>query len=52
MAKLPFIPDPRFADDKDMRHEAEKNIKEDVSTTQRAPYPSEAEIGLPRVKMV
>jgi DNA-directed DNA polymerase III PolC len=52
MAKLPFIPDPRFADDQDMKHQAEKNIKEDVSSTQRKPYPTEAEIGLPRTKML
>ncbi|MFM2386853.1 MAG: hypothetical protein RL660_1610 [Bacteroidota bacterium] len=51
MAKLPFVPDPRFADDKDMRYAAQGNIKEDVSVTHRAPYPSEAEIGLPRAKM-
>jgi DNA-directed DNA polymerase III PolC len=51
MAKLPFIPDPRFANDKDMRYAAQQNIKEDVSVTHRAPYPSEAQIGLPRSKM-
>jgi DNA polymerase-3 subunit alpha/error-prone DNA polymerase len=51
MARMPFIPDPRYADDNDRRYRTQQNIKEDVSVTHRAPYPSEAEIGLPRYKM-
>ncbi|MDI1353831.1 MAG: DNA polymerase III subunit alpha [bacterium] len=51
MAKLPFVPDPRYADDKDRKYRTQQNMKEDVSVTHRAPYPSEAEIGLPRYKM-
>ncbi len=43
MAKLPFVPDPRFADEKDMK------LKTDVSLTHRAPYPTN--INLPRQKM-
>jgi DNA-directed DNA polymerase III PolC len=52
MAKLPFVADPRFADDKDLRQKIHDQINEDVSLTHRAPYPSEQEIGLPRFKMV
>ncbi len=52
MAKLKFIPDPRYEDDKEKRYKIHEHIKEDISTTHRAPYPSEHEIGLPRHKMV
>ncbi|WP_317897768.1 DNA polymerase III subunit alpha [Aurantibacillus circumpalustris] len=52
MAKLPFVPDPRFADDKDLRQKVQGQLNEDVSLTHRAPYPSEQEIGLPRFKML
>lgn len=51
MAKMPFIPDPRYAYDKEKAQEAQRNIKEDVSMTWRKPYPQEHEIGLPRLKM-
>ncbi len=51
MAKMPFIPDPRYAYDKEKALEAQRNIKEDVSMTWRKPYPQEHEIGLPRIKM-
>jgi DNA polymerase III alpha subunit len=51
MARLPFVPDPRYEDDKDMRYRAHRQIREDISATHRAPYPSEAEIGLPRYSM-
>ncbi len=50
MAKMPFIPDPRYADD-DKRFETQRKIVEDVSMTQRKPYPQEHEIGLPRLGM-
>ncbi|MBL7867374.1 MAG: DNA polymerase III subunit alpha [Flavobacterium lindanitolerans] len=50
MAKMPFIPDPRYSHS-DKRFDAQKNIREDVSMTHRAPYPQEHEIGLPRYKM-
>ncbi|WP_306565428.1 DNA polymerase III subunit alpha [Flavobacterium lindanitolerans] len=50
MAKMPFIPDPRYSHS-DKRFDAQKNIREDVSMTHRAPYPQEHEIGLPRFKM-
>ncbi len=50
MAKMPFIPDPRYADD-DKRFETQRKIVEDVSMTQRKPYPQEHEIGLPRLRM-
>ncbi|MFP3596917.1 DNA polymerase III subunit alpha [Chryseobacterium sp. SIMBA_029] len=51
MAKMPFIPDPRYAYDNDKQYEAHQRIREDVSMTHRLPYPQEHEIGLPRVKM-
>lgn len=51
MAKMPFIPDPRYALDEEKRYEAHRKLNEDVSMTWRAPYPQEQEIGLPRQKM-
>ena len=51
MAKMPFIPDPRYTLDKDKAYDAYNNIREDVSMTFRKPYPQEHEIGLPRRKM-
>ncbi len=51
MAKMPFITDPRYSNDKEKSLEAQRNIKEDVSMTWRKPYPQEHEIGLPRIKM-
>ncbi|WP_343658809.1 DNA polymerase III subunit alpha [Chryseobacterium sp.] len=51
MAKMPFIPDPRYTLDKDKAYEAYNNIREDISMTFRKPYPQEHEIGLPRRKM-
>lgn len=51
MAKMPFIPDPRYALDKEKAYEVHQKINEDVSMTWRAPYPQEHEIGLPRMKM-
>ena len=52
MAKMPFIPDPRYSSDTEQSFEVHKNIKEDVSMTSRAPYPQEKDIGLPRHKML
>jgi DNA polymerase III alpha subunit len=52
MAKMPFIPDPRYNNSKGWEFEAQKQMREDVSFTQRAPYPQEHEIGLPRHKMI
>lgn len=49
MAKMPFIPDPRYSHDEDKKYEAQQRMKEDVSMTFRAPYPQEHEIGLPRI---
>ncbi|RYZ87216.1 MAG: DNA polymerase III subunit alpha, partial [Proteobacteria bacterium] len=51
MAKMPFIPDPRYSATEEKRFEAQQQIREDVSMTQRAPYPQEHEIGLPRFRM-
>ncbi|UIR57829.1 DNA polymerase III subunit alpha [Sphingobacterium sp. SRCM116780] len=48
MAKMPFIPDPRYSHDEEKRYEAQERMKEDVSMTFRAPYPQEHEINLPR----
>lgn len=51
MAKMPFIPDPRYGYDQQKQFEVYKKVKEDVSMTHRQPYPQEHEIGLPRQKM-
>jgi len=51
MAKMPFIPDPRYSLDKEMAQKAQTNMREDISMTFRKPYPQEQEIGLPRYKM-
>lgn len=48
MAKMPFIADPRYSNDKEKQFDVHRQIKEDVSMTHRAPYPQEQEIGLPR----
>jgi len=51
MAKMPFIPDPRYSHDADKAYNVHRQIKEDVSMTQRKPYPQEHEIELPRRKI-
>lgn len=51
MAKMPFIPDPRYSHDKQREFDVHRQIKEDVSMTQRKPYPQQHEIGLPRRKI-
>ncbi|UKB86025.1 DNA polymerase III subunit alpha [Chryseobacterium sp. MEBOG06] len=51
MAKMPMIPDPRYAYDKEKQYDIHRQIKEDVSMTSRKPYPQAHEIGLPRHKM-
>jgi DNA-directed DNA polymerase III PolC len=50
MAKMPFIPDPRYMDAKD-QFTTQRQIKEDVSPTHREPYPQGHEINLPRHRM-
>ena len=50
MAKMPFIPDPRYALEKDKQYEVHQKINEDVSMTWRKPYPQPHEINLPRMK--
>ena len=50
MAKMPFIPDPRYMDAKD-QFKTQRQIKEDVSSTHREPYPQGHEINLPRHRM-
>jgi error-prone DNA polymerase len=49
MAKLPFVPDPRYSDNKDYAFKTQELIKPDISTTHRAPYPTT--VDLPRKKM-
>ena len=51
MAKMPFIPDPRYSNANDRQYKTHEQIREDVSMTQRKPYPQQHEIGLPRHKM-
>lgn len=50
MKKMPFITDPRYSNSDAKQFTAHQNLREDVSMTHRAPYPSEQEIGLPRQK--
>lgn len=50
MAKMPFVSDPRYSDSPTHEYRTQENLKEDVSSTQRAPYPKES--GLTRQKMV
>ncbi|RKR08181.1 DNA polymerase III alpha subunit [Flavobacterium sp. 90] len=50
MAKMPFIPDPRYSDS-EKRYTTQHNIKQDISSTHRQPYPQEHEINLPRHRM-
>lgn len=52
MAKMPLIPDPRYSMDNEKSQEVQRNLREDVSMTQRNPYPKEHEIGLPRRKLL
>ncbi|MGR3855145.1 DNA polymerase III subunit alpha [Chryseobacterium indologenes] len=52
MAKMPMIPDPRYAYDKEKQYDIHRQIKEDVSMTFRKPYPQAHEIGLPRHRIV
>ncbi|WKL44174.1 DNA polymerase III subunit alpha [Flavobacterium sp. ZE23DGlu08] len=52
MAKMPFIPDPRYSNTSDRQYKVHEQIREDVSMTHRAPYPQEHEINLPRNKMI
>jgi DNA polymerase-3 subunit alpha/error-prone DNA polymerase len=49
MAKMPFIPDPRYSKSSGRQFKVHEQIKQDVSSTHRAPYPTES--GLPRYKM-
>ncbi|MBC8769853.1 DNA polymerase III subunit alpha [Arenibacter sp. BSSL-BM3] len=51
MEKMPFVPDPRYENGSDRDYKVHERLKEDRSTTHRAPYPQEHEIGLPRSRM-
>jgi DNA-directed DNA polymerase III PolC len=51
MAKMPFVPDPRYSNTNDRQYKVHQQIREDLSMTHRAPYPQEHEINLPRYKM-
>lgn len=51
MAKMPFIPDPRYAATDEKRFQTQQQIREDVSMTHREPYPQEHEYSMPRHKM-
>ena len=52
MAKMPFLPDPRYENAKLIQFKATEQLREDKSLTQRAPYPQEHEIGLTRERML
>lgn len=49
MAKMPFIPDPRYSGGASRQFKAHEQIRADVSQTHRAPYPQNP--GLTREKM-
>jgi len=51
MAKMPFVPDPRYSNDKSHQYRTQEQLREDVSMTDRKSYPQEHEINLPRQKM-
>lgn len=52
MARLPFIQDPRYTNDKSLgNNSGSSKLKVDISTTNRAPYPRAHEINLPRTKL-
>jgi len=51
MAKMPFIADPRYSNSDDRQFTVHGQLREDVSMTDRQPYPQEHEINLPRLKM-
>lgn len=51
MAKMPFKPDPRYANSNALQFKATEQLRGDISTTERAPYPQEHEVNLPRIKM-
>lgn len=51
MAKMPFIADPRYAATDEKRYQTQQQMREDISMTQRQPYPQEHEINLPRERM-
>jgi DNA polymerase-3 subunit alpha/error-prone DNA polymerase len=49
MEKMPFIPDPRYSNSSGRQFKVHEQLKQDVSSTHRAPYPTE--LALPRYKM-
>lgn len=51
MAKLPMIPDPRYAYAQEKEYDIYQKIREDVSMTSRKPYPQAQEINLPRYRI-
>lgn len=51
MEKMPFVPDPRYDSGTEREYIVHRRLTEDTSTTNRAPYPQEHEIALPRSKM-
>jgi DNA-directed DNA polymerase III PolC len=51
MAKLPFIPDPRYENDEDRSYRVHQNMRPDTSYTSRGPYPTAEESGIPRVNI-
>jgi error-prone DNA polymerase len=51
MAKMPFVADPRYAATDERRFHTQQNIREDISMTDRDPYPQEHEYNMPRYKM-
>jgi DNA polymerase-3 subunit alpha/error-prone DNA polymerase len=52
MAKMPFKPDPRYANSNALQFKATEQLRGDISTTERAPYPQPHEINIPRFRMI
>lgn len=52
MAKMPFKPDPRYSNSNSLQFKATEQLRGDISTTERAPYPQPHEINIPRFKMI
>lgn len=48
---MPFMAYPRYSATDEKRFQTQQQIREDVSMTQREPYPQEHEYNMPRHKM-
>lgn len=51
MVKMPFKPYPRYTNSNALQFKSTEQLRGDISTTERAPYPQEHQINLHRIKM-